>query len=400
MTMRNRKSEVRRESYLMKLRQLQRTPGQLKILTGIRGCGKTVLVTQFIDELRTAGVPETNICYFACDDELDTRQPQEIFDEVKLLAGDSALCYVFLDEACGDAWGKVYSRMAEMPNLDVYLIRSDVYGLRLRMARYLRTPAVEVPVLQFSFAEFLTLHPATAEKDVAVRFDEYVHFGGMPIVNPDATIEEIEGRINSVADEVKVTDLVKQGREVDFGILKQVAYVLSCHLSEVISVEQLVKECQLHAKDVTDYLQILEEAHFIYIARRFDIRQNREMEGSTNKYYNVDTGFANVIRGTKLGRPTRQWYENIVYEELVRREYHLWAGFWKGIDAMMVGEKDGERLYLAIVDSFDSQEARDEETWMKEIGTGRQVILALDRPPAGADDGIERHALIDWLLEE
>ena len=387
----------------------------IKVVTGIRRCGKSTLLAQYQDWLRVSGVTDAQIVSvnfeeLEYEELLDYKKLYAYLKE-RLVAGRTT--YIFLDEIQKVAdFEKVVDSLYVKPDVDIYITGSNAYMLSGDLATLLTGRYVEIKMLPLSLKEFLTI----TELDADRGFAEYLQCGGLPYVaRMDRTTEEVETYLEGIYNTVIVKDIEdRQARKesepskrkvTDIALLKSIAKYLASVVGSPVSVRSITDYLissgrKVSPNTVYDYVDALTESFIFYPAERFDI-VGKQLLKINKKFYVVDLGLRNHIlprRNYDLGFSL----ENVVYFELLRRGYKVMIGKLGNTEVDFVAEKQGEYTYYQVTADMTAKETFERE--MRPLTLIRdnyeKIILTADHLTVGNYNGIRVKNLVDWLLEK
>lgn len=387
----------------------------IKVVTGIRRCGKSTLLAQYQDWLRVNGVTDAQIVSvnfeeLEYEELLDYKKLYAYLKE-RLVAGRTT--YIFLDEIQKVAdFEKVVDSLYVKPDVDIYITGSNAYMLSGDLATLLTGRYVEIKMLPLSLKEFLTI----TELDADRGFAEYLQCGGLPYVaRMDRTMEKVETYLEGIYNTVIVKDIEdRQARKesepskrkvTDIALLKSIAKYLASVVGSPVSVRSITDYLissgrKVSPNTVDDYVDALTESFIFYPAERFDI-VGKQLLKINKKFYVVDLGLRNHIlprRNYDLGFSL----ENVVYFELLRRGYKVMIGKLGNTEVDFVAEKQGEYTYYQVTADMTAQETFERE--MRPLTLIRdnyeKIILTADHLTVGNYNGIRVKNLVDWLLEK
>ena len=405
---------VERKEYLERLIQWK-DEQVIKVVTGIRRCGKSTLLLQYQEWLKASGVSDEQIVTI----NFEELEYEELQDYKKLYAYlKDRLCkgkmtYIFLDEIQKvSAFEKVVDSLYVKPQVDLYVTGSNAYMLSGDLATLLTGRYVEIKMLPLSFYEFLEITGSGQEQGLS----EYMRDGGLPYVAVmDRTPEKVETYLEGIYNTVIVKDI--EDRQVrkesdsdkrkinDILLLKTIAKYLASIVGNPVSIRSITDYFisngrKISPNTVSDYVEALTESFIFYPAERFDII-GKQLLKANRKMYIVDLGLRNHIL------PRRQYdlgfsLENIVYFELLRRGYRVMIGKVGSTEVDFVAEKQGAYTYFQVTADMTAQETFERE--MKPLRRIRdnyeKIVLTGDRLTLGNYDGIQVKYLPDWLLEK
>lgn len=427
----------RRDLYLNKLIAFQDTK-LVKVVTGIRRCGKSSLLKLMARHLKESGVPANRIIEM----NFESRQfydmtAAEFYDYVARRIVPGGRTYLFFDEVQRvEKWENAVNSFRVDFDCDIYLTGSNAYLLSSEYSTYLAGRYVEIKMLPLSFKEFLYFHGFKTEKgaaNVAARrvtdekgkeydlrhlFNAYVRFGGMPgIAEVGLEQEKALALLDGIYSTVVIRDILEResrrgGRKLtDSVLLRKIIYFLADNIGSNVSVSSigrvLANEGLLAEKKTTPsahtaqaYVDALREAYFFYEIKRFDIK-GKEYLRTLGKYYIVDIGLRNYLLGYR-DRDSGYVLENIVYFELLRRGYDVAIGKIGAAEVDFIAAKADEKIYAQVTESTANREVRERELApLRKIADNyEKIVLSLDTGLIRSIDGIKLRNVIDWLLEE
>lgn len=405
---------VQRKEYLEKLIKWK-DDDVIKVVTGIRRCGKSTLLMQYQDYLKSIGIEENQIVAV----NFEELEYEELCDYKKLyayikdrLVADK-ITYIFLDEIQKvPSFEKVVDSLYVKPNIDIYITGSNAYMLSGDLATLLTGRYVEISMLPLSFSEYMQL----SDKDKESAFADYIKYGGLPFVaTMDRTDDKVDTYLEGIYNTVIVKDIEdRQKRQEsnsdkrkinDIPLLKTIAKYLSSVIGSPVSLRGITNYLvssgrKISANTVSNYVDALIESFIFYPAERFDI-VGKQLLKANKKYYMVDLGIRNHIL-------PRKYYdlefsvENIVFFELLRRGCKVTIGKYQENEVDFVAEKRGEFTYIQVTADMVSESTFDRE--MKPLyaiqDNYEKIVLTLDKLTVGNYDGIKVVNVIDWLLNK
>ena len=405
---------VERKEYLEHLIQWK-DEQVIKVVTGIRRCGKSTLLLQYQEWLKASGVSDEQIVTI----NFEELEYEELQDYKKLYAYlKNRLCkgkmtYIFLDEIQKvSAFEKVVDSLYVKPQVDLYVTGSNACMLSGDLATLLTGRYVEIKMLPLSFYEFLEITGSGQEQGLS----EYMRDGGLPYVAVmDRTPEKVDTYLEGIYNTVIVKDIEdRQARKEsdtdkrkinDILLLKTIAKYLASIVGNPVSIRSITDYFisngrKISPNTVSDYVEALTESFIFYPAERFDII-GKQLLKANRKMYIVDLGLRNHIL------PRRQYdlgfsLENIVYFELLRRGYRVMIGKVGSTEVDFVAEKQGTYTYFQVTADMTAQETFERE--MKPLRRIRdnyeKIVLTRDRLTPGNYDGNQVKYLLDWLVEK
>ncbi len=405
---------VKREEYLRSLKQWK-DEQVIKVVTGIRRCGKSTLFTQYQDWLKAEGITDNQIISL----NFEELEYEELLDYKKLYSylkehlAENQTTYIFLDEIQNvPGFEKVVDSLYVKSNTDIYITGSNSYLLSGDLATLLTGRYVEIKMLPLSFKEFLSLTGMDTERG----FADYLQNGGLPYIavmdrNTEKTHMYLEGIYNTVIvkdieerQSRKEKDPAKR-KVTDIALLKTIAKFLASVAGSPVSVRSITDYLKSNGRKISpntvnDYLEALTESFIFYPVERFDI-SGKQLLKANKKYYIADMGIRNYIL------PRHKYdlgfsLENIVYLELLRRGYRVTTGRVGNTEVDFVAQKQGTYTYFQVTADITAKETFEREIRPLENirDNYEKIILTADRLSLGNYNGIKVENLIDWLLEK
>ena len=404
---------VERKEYLDQL-WAWKDEQQIKVVTGIRRCGKSVLLEQYQQRLLAEGVaPEQIISInFENLDYEPLKDYMELYRYLKEQLCTDKMTYIFLDEVQEvPSFEKVVDSLSIKDQVDIYITGSNAYMLSSELATLLSGRYTEIKMLPFSFREYIAQTGLPKEE----AFAEFMKTGGIPYVAAmNRTDEKVDQYLEGIYNTVIVKDIEqrqlrkeKEGNTrkiTDIALLKNIARYLASVIGSPVSMKSITNYLtssgrKISQNTVSDYVDALKESFIFYSVERFDI-VSKQLLKINNKLYMVDMGIRNHILPRKrydLGFAI----ENIVFLELMRRGYKINIGKYGTTEVDFVVQKEGVLTYYQITADMTA-----EETFEREMRPLRsipdnyeKVVLTLDHFSLGNYDGIKVVNVIDWLLE-
>lgn len=395
---------IDRPLYLSQLEGLMNTP-DIKIITGIRRCGKSKLLSAFADYIKqndaTANIINIDLTKIKFE-RLKEYHALNDYVEQNYLPGVNN--YLMIDEVqlCPDFELTINSLHSD-EKYDIYLTGSNAFLLSSDLASLFTGRYMEIHVYPFSFREYCTYFEVREDYDR--HFDRYVKLGGMAGLYTYKNDSDKDKYIRDVYDTILVRDLVEKYRLGSATVLKKVAEYLMDNVSNISSSRNISNAlnadgAETNYKTVGSYIEHLCHAFVFYEAGRYDVRGKTYLQ-SLSKYYLVDTG----IRYAVLGKRNMDWgrmLENIVYIELLRRGYEVYAGklYQKEID--FVAMKGSEKIYIQVSDDITNEDTfrREVDPLLRIRDAYPKMLLARTRHEDSDYEGISIVDIPRWLLTE
>ena len=380
----------------------------IKVVTGVRRCGKSTLFQQYINLLLTNGVQQENIIYINLEDLgferlLDYR---ELYTYIAERLSTSANTYVFLDEVqqCKN-FEKAVDSLYLRENVDIYITGSNANLLSGELATLLSGRYVLIEMLPLSFKEFAA-SCGTAES-VRECFNRYLRFGSFPFLTQlEGTESAFRAYIEGIYSTILVKDIASREGIADISLLEDITRFLSSSIGSPISAKRISDSInasgrKISVNTVDKYLKALTESFIFYRTDRFDVK-GRNLLKTLSKYYIVDTGLRNYLlppSSLDLGHQI----ENIVFLELLRRNFRVNVGKVGDREVDFVASDKNQSIYFQVATTVMA-----EDTLKRELDAFRaipdnfpRVLLTLDDIPSYANhDGVHQVYLLDWLLDK
>lgn len=431
----------KRDLYLNKIIAFQDTE-PVKIVTGIRRCGKSSLLKLMVLHLKESGITDEQILEMNFESHAFKNMNSDSFYEyVKQHIVPNKRMYLFFDEVQRvPNWEDAVNSFRVDFNCDIYVTGSNAYMLSSEYATYLSGRCVEIKMLPLSFSEFLTFHGFEVREiksslggirkqafdknderyELRDVFDAYMRFGGMPGIadiglDQEKALMLLEGIYSTVImrDILERENRKGQSRITDPVLLKKIIMFLADNIGSNISVSSigntLMNEGLLDngkrkgtpsVHTVQSYINALLESYFFYEIKRFDIK-GKEFLRTLGKYYIVDIGLRNYLLGFR-NRDSGHALENIVYFELLRRGYDVSIGKIDNSEVDFIATKADNKIYVQVTESMTSEDVRKRElSPLQKISDNyEKIILSLNPGMDSSYNGIKSINLIDWLISE
>lgn len=409
--------EIKRDHYLEQLIK-RKDNGLIKIITGIRRCGKSFLLrTLFKKHLMESGVDESHIIEMAFDlfDYIEYRDPKVFYPWVKEQLKDEEKYYFLLDEVqLLDEFVSVLNGLADKKNCDIYVTGSNAKFLSKDIATEFGGRGDEVHMYPLSFSEFMTIYEGN-------RYDgwnEYITYGGIPLVVLSETEEQKMAILDSLLKETYIRDIVKRNKIRNIGEMEALLDVLSSAIGALTNPNKLQKTfksvsgSKITATTVAKYIEYLEDAFLIEEANRYDIK-GKSYIGTPLKYYFMDIGLRNSRINFRQMEVTRSM-ENVIYNELRMRGLNVDVGnltiVEKGNDGKPVKKQlevdficnNGSKKYYiqsAYMLGTEEKMAQEIRPFLKIKDSFKKIIITSNTPkPFYTDQGILIMNVYDFLL--
>lgn len=404
---------INRPEYLNQLIQ-NRDVDLVKIVTGIRRCGKSSLLDLFHQYLSDNGVADSNIIHMNLES-LRYRNLSDylsFYDYVSERIPKTVKTYLIFDELQAvKHWEKAIESFRLDFDVDIYITGSNAYLLSTEFSTLLSGRYVEIRMLPLSFKEFLTFYEFGPAITIEEKFQKYLQFGGMPILREYQFHETRSSQaLEGIYSTVVLRDILQRNTGTDQRILQKIILFLCSNIGSITSPNSIGnvlsnegelgngKGKNIAGKTVDKYISMLQNAFIFYSVGRYDVK-GKQLLRTLGKNYIVDMGFCNMLLGY---RDTDRGHilENIIFLELIRRDYRVYIGKVGETEVDFVAEKPSDKLYIQVTESMLSPETRKRELRPLQMISDNyeKIILSMDRSYINSYDGIKSLYLIDWLL--
>ena len=386
----------------------------VKIVTGIRRCGKSSLLDLFHQYLSDSGVIDANIIHMNLES-LRYRNLSDylhFYDYVSERIPKQGKTYLIFDELQAvKHWEKAIESFRLDFDVDIYITGSNAYLLSTEFSTLLAGRYVEIRMLPLSFKEFLTFYEFSPSVTTEEKFQRYLQFGGMPVLRE---YQFNEARINQALEGIYSTvvlrDILQRNKQADQNMLQRIILFLCSNIGSITSPNnignvlshegdiQAVKGKNIAGKTVNKYITMLRNAFIFFSVGRSDVK-GKQLRKTLGKNYIIDMGFRNMLLGYR-DADRGHIIENIVFLELIRRDYRVYIGKFGETEIDFVAEKPNDKLYIQVTESMLSPETRERELRPLRMipDNYEKIVLSMDRDYITSYDGIKSLYLIDWLL--
>ena len=400
---------ILRTSYFNQLLQL-RDQDLIKVVTGIRRCGKSTLLQAFQQYLLTDNVAADAICFLNFEERENAHFQtwEEVYDFIISQLSAATKRYVFLDEVqLIPQFEKLVDALYVKKDIDLYITGSNAYLLSSELSTMLSGRYIAINLHPFSFAEYVTAFPEVS--DMGRLFRQYMNGSCFPesVTLSKVAPEQENIYLQSLYDTVVVKDIVQRQKLRKFDTLQRVLNFVFDSVGSVVSPNNIADTLRRNTQEplshntILKYLRYFSESYLIYPVCLYNIKGKRLL-ASNYKYYVVDLGLKNILHTNAPTTDLGHKLENVVYFELLRRGGTVYAGRTdNGEVDFVVQHYDGTRSYYQI-----AYTANDEKTLKRELSSLRNIrdshpkyLLTLDYDTSNID-GIQRVNVIDWLLKQ
>ena len=406
---------INRPAYLNQLIQ-HKDVDLVKIVTGIRRCGKSSLLDLFHRYLSDSGVADSNIIHMNLESlrYRDLSDYLAFYDYLSERIPKSGKTYLIFDELQAvEHWEKAIESFRLDFDVDIYITGSNAYLLSAEFSTLLSGRYVEIRMLPLSFREFLDFYSFPTAVTAEEKFQRYLQFGGMPVLR-EYQFNEVRSNqaLEGIYATVVLRDILQRSKQTDQTVLQKIVLFLCSNIGSITSPNKIgnVLSREGEIPDRTDnhvagrtvdkYISMLRSAFIFYSVGRYDVK-GKQLLKTLGKNYIVDLGFRNMLLGYR-DADRGHIIENIVFLELLRRDYRVYIGKLGEREIDFVAEKPNDKLYIQVTESMLSPETRERELKPLRMipDNYEKIILSMDRSYVTSYDGIKSLYLIDWLLQE
>ena len=397
---------INRQEYLKQLVKFKDTD-LIKIITGIRRCGKSTILEMYIKYLKEQGIKDEQIIKINLENpDFNFNNYMELYNYVKERLNKEKKTYVFIDEVQKiNEFQKAIDGLYINKNIDLYITGSNAYLLSGELATLLTGRYIEIKMLPLSFKEYLSAFDEKIDKQEKLL--DYFKYGALPqttiLFNKDPDL--VDSYLEGVFSTVIYKDIMQRKNINNKLLLDSIIKYIFNNIGSQISTKKISDTLTSMNRNTTNhtvenYISALIEAFLIYKVDRFDAK-GKEILASGYKYYTVDLGFRTYLLGKKAGQDMGHMLENIVYLELLRRGYKVYTGKVDNLEIDFVAQNKNGIEYYQV-----SLTTRDEKTLERELRPLQRTndfypkyLLTMDRDLEADYNGIRKINVIDWLLE-
>ena len=396
---------IERRDYLDKLIAFK-DKKLIKVITGIRRCGKSTIMEIFRDWLLNNGVSPEQILYlnFEDYDNIELRNPLALHQYIKPLILSDKPTYIFFDEIQQvKDFPDIINSINLKPNVDLYVTGSNAYMLSNEIATLLSGRYVEIAMLPLSFKEYV--EGCGGSDNLEKAYTNYITQSSFPYTLALDRPKDITDYLNGVYNTVVMKDIISRKKIQDVMMLESVIRFVADNIGNMLSTKRIADIMtadgrKIDQKTVEKYLTSLCETFFVYEAKRYNVK-GKQLLKTLGKYYLVDVGLRRMLLGGRSFDAGRL-LENVVYLELLRRQKSVYIGKIDNLEVDFVAIDENDIVYYQVAATV-----RDEATLKRELSSLQQIndqyqkyILTLDEDPEADYDGIKRINALKWLMGE
>lgn len=394
---------ITRPYYIEILKKYRNVP-LVKILAGIRRCGKSTVLEMLREDLKKSGIPKNHIIEmrYTSENFEDGTTHKDMYNDIKKKIADNECYYILLDEVQEiDGWEKAVNSLLENDNTDIYVTGSNSKLMSSEISTYLSGRYIQIPVFTLSFAEYLDFKKIS-KKSQSDLLNEYIRQGGFPITavsnfDEQSIYQIVEGIYHSVI----TNDITKRHNISNFDLFNRVVKYVIENVGKTFSANAIVKFLKsegrsLSVEAVYNYLEWLEKAFVIYRCQRYDL-QGKSVLKTQEKFYLADASLKYCIMGFNP-KSVAAMLENIVYFELLRKGYDVYIGKNETKEIDFVAVRRDERVYVQVCRNLPEESDRETVNLLEIRDHYPKYIVTLDELASGNINGIKIVHLADFLL--
>lgn len=392
-----------RPYYIETLKKYRNVP-LVKILAGVRRCGKSTVLEMLREDFKKSGIPKNHIIEmrYTSENFEDGMTHKDMYNDIKKKITDNECYYLLLDEVQEiDDWEKAINSLLENENTDIYVTGSNSKLMSSEISTYLSGRYIQIPVFTLSFAEYLDFKKSSkkSQKDL---LNEYIRQGGFPITaagnfDEKSVYQIVEGIYHSVI----TNDITKRHNISNFDLFNRVVKYVVENVGKTFSANAIVKFLKnegrsLSVEAVYNYLEWLEKAFVIYRCQRYDL-QGKSVLKTQEKFYLADASLKYCIMGFNP-KSVASMLENIVYFELLRKGYEVYIGKNETKEIDFAAVRRDERVYVQVCRNLPEESDREAANLLEIRDHYPKYIVTLDELALGNINGIKIVHLADFLL--
>ncbi len=392
--------------HYMKMLKTYRDVPLVKILAGVRRCGKSTILEMLRDDLKRSGIPDDHIIFerYTSEEIDEDMTDRDMHNAIKEKMTDKDRYYILLDEVQEiSGWEKAVNSLLENANTDIYVTGSNSKLMSSEISTYLTGRYISIPVFTLSFAEYLDFKKSS-DSSVKELLNEYIRTGGFPIValgnfDDRSAYQIVEGVYTSVI----TNDIYRRHNVTNIDLFNRVVKYIVENVGKSFSANAIVKFLKgegrsLSVEAVYNYLEWLEKAFVIYRCQRYDL-QGKSVLKTQEKFYLADASLKYCIMGFNL-KSIASMLENIVYFELMRRGYDVYIGKLNTREIDFVAVRRDERVYVQVCRNLPEDSDREIGNLLDIKDHYPKYVVTLDELAGGNVNGVKIMHLSNFLLSD
>ena len=396
---------IARIDYINYLNKFKDMP-LIKVISGVRRCGKSTLFLQYIEHLKSNNIDDNHIIFINFED-LEYEEYtnyKTLYNYLNKRIIDSKKYYIFLDEIQNvEKYEKTVDSLLVKGNCDIYITGSNAYMLSSELSTLLSGRYIEIKMFPLSFKEYVSYYK-DVNNNYEDLFNKYINSSSYPFSINFKEKNLLNKYLEDIYNSIIIKDISLRIKKLDISLLHRIVKFMFDSIGSILSINNIANKLtsdgyKVDNKTVSKYIEVLTESMFFYKVERYDVK-GKNILSSLEKYYVVDIG----IRQIKLGRNYTDLghiIENIVYLELMRRNYNVYIGYFTNAEIDFVAIKNGEMEYYQVCLSLLNEEVLKREVKsLKMINDNYpKYIISMDKVGTNYNiDGIKHINLIDWLM--
>lgn len=397
-----------RENYVKKIMAFTDTPF-VKVLTGVRRCGKSTIMQMIMDELRKKGIPEERIVSYRFDSmEYDGMTAKQLYEMLKAKLSDTEKTYLFLDEVQEiTSWEKTVNSINTDFNVDIYVTGSNSRTMSSEISTYLTGRYVSFRIFTLSFEEYLIFKKQYGEvEDIHKELVNYIKYGGFPAIHlQEHPLDNAYTIVLDIYNSTILSDIVKRNQVRKVDQLERVVKFVFDNVGKTFSAKSISDYIKsehrtIDNETVYNYLEKLESAYILHRCSRYDV-QGKELLKTQEKFYLADSSFKYSVLGYN-DQSVAAMLENVVYLELLRRGYEVCIGKTPNGEIDFIATRQNDKLYIQITKEIKSEktEKREYDRLLEINDNYPKYLLTTDDFAGGNYQGIKTMHVADFLLSK
>lgn len=398
---------INRQLYLDRIKSYKDSNGIIKIITGIRRCGKSTLFKIYQNYLLENGVNQDQIISINLEDMENSKllDCQVLYEYIKSKLIDDKMNYIFLDEIQNvKKFQLVLNTLNLRENVDLYVTGSNAYLLSGELATFLSGRYITIKMYPLSFKEYVSSFKDTNNTNIEDKFADYITYGAFPYIltcnNNNQIFDYLEGIYNTII----IKDVIQRNNITDVERLKKILMFLVANIGSLTSINNIKNQMlndnfKINVATIENYITYLTDSFIIHKVPRYNIKAKGLLQ-TNDKYYIADMGFRYyLLNSSKKDRG--HILENIVYLELLRKNYRVYIGKLDNLEIDFIAEKEEEKVYIQVCETMMGEETRERELKPLKLikDNYEKIVLSMDKIFLENIDGIKSINLIDWLLK-
>lgn len=397
-----------RENYVKKIMAFTDTPF-VKVLTGVRRCGKSTIMQMIMDELRGRGVSDERIVSYRFDSmEYEGMTAKQLYEMLKTKLFDTEKTYLFLDEVQEiTSWEKTVNSINTDFNVDIYVTGSNSRMMSSEIATYLTGRYVSFRIFTLSFEEYLTFKKQYGKvEDIHKELVNYIKYGGFPAIHlQEYPLDNAYTIVRDIYNSTIFSDIVKRNQVRKVDQLERVVKFVFDNVGKTFSAKSISDYIKsehrtIDNETVYNHLEKLESAYILHRCSRYDV-QGKELLKTQEKFYLADSSFKYSVLGYN-DQSVAAMLENVVYLELLRRGYEVCIGKTPNGEIDFIATRQNDKLYIQITKEIKSEktEKREYDRLLEINDNYPKYLLTTDDFAGGNYQGIKTMHIADFLLSK